>query len=179
MDGMEEHEGSGVRGSVIQSLIALAIILAAFRVADVAPLRVEAPVAAEPAYVLHVRAVDEALARRDTVAAAREWQTAYAAALATPGWEGLVAAGDAARRARHLNGSSGPADAKARTAYLIAFFRARHQASVAGMARAADAFAALGDHEVAERLGRETASYVASEQVKNADRTVASRPAVR
>jgi hypothetical protein len=47
------------------------------------------------------------------------------------------------------------------------------------MARAADAFAALGDREVAERLGRETASYAASEKGKNANRTVASRPAVR
>jgi hypothetical protein len=179
MDGMEEHEGSGVRGSVIQTLIALAIILLAFRVADVAPLRAAAPVAKEPAYVHHVKAVDQALARRDAAAAGRAWQDGYAAALAAPGWEGLLAAGDAARRIGQLKGARGSSDAKARTAYLIAFFRARHQAAVTGMARVAEGFAALGDHEVAERIGRETAWYARSETVNGTDRTVASRPAVR
>ncbi|MGH7265845.1 MAG: hypothetical protein ACREMB_13505, partial [Candidatus Rokuibacteriota bacterium] len=123
MDGMEGHEdSSGIRGSVVQTLIALAIILVAFRVADVAPLRIEGPAVAEPAYVVHVRAVDQALARRDAAAAARAWQDAYAAALASRGWEGLLAAGDAARRVGQLNGSRVPAAAKARTAYLAGFF---------------------------------------------------------
>jgi hypothetical protein len=45
-------------------------------------------------------------------------------------------------------------DARARQAYLVALFRARHERSVEGVLRVADAFGALGDVEVVKRCQR-------------------------
>lgn len=74
----------------------------------------------------------------------RAWQERYAAALASRRWEPMLEAGDAA-----LGLGDGDARARARQAYLVAFTRARHEGSVDGVRRVAQAFAGLGDHEVA------------------------------
>ena len=169
---------STMRGPVLQTLIALAVILLAFRVADVAPLRAEPRVIPEAAYTAPLRLVDEALARQDGTAASRAWQDAYAASVGSTSWEGLVAAGDAARRIGEAIGSRGPAEAKARTAYLAAFFRARQQGAVVGMLSAADGFAALGDSEVSERCRSEAVELGARETARTAPE-IASRSAAR
>jgi len=88
-----------------------------------------------------VQAVDQALARKDVAAAERAWHEAYLDALASRRWEGMIAVGDAALRMG--------ARPKARQSYLLALERARAAGSAEGAQRVSQAFAALGDHEVA------------------------------
>jgi len=149
---MDMQATSGTRGSTIQCLIALGLIVLAFRIGDVSPSLAAGtlPGTAEVApWAADLAALDASLARQDVSAAAQRWQAGHAAALASRRWEGLVAMGDAARR---LGAASGArqvvGDARARTLYLGALFRARQQGAVAGVLRAAEAFADLGDREV-------------------------------
>jgi hypothetical protein len=100
-------------------------------------------------------ALDAAIARRDATGAAIEWRAAHALALRARRWETLLAVGDAALRVDALvrDGATKPTgfQAEARQAYLRALFQARAERSQEGMQRAADAFAALGDAEMATR----------------------------
>ncbi len=91
-------------------------------------------------------ATDAALEAR---AALRAWHDAYAAALASRGWEPMLEVGDAALGLGDAAGTPEAARARARRAYLHAFTRARRAGSVDGVLRAAQAFADLGDREVA------------------------------
>ena len=83
------------------------------------------------------------------------WRDAYGEALGSRRWEAMAAVGDAALRvdalaglpARHPTGFR----AEARQAYLKALFRARDAGSVEGVERIADAFASLGDIQMAAR----------------------------
>ena len=148
---MDMQETSETRGSIIQCLIALGLIVLAFRIGDVSPVLAAGtvPGAAEVApWADDLAALDASLARQDLGAAARRWQAGYAAALASGRWEGLVAMGDAARRLGAASGARQVGDARARTLYLGGLFRARQQGAVAGVLRAAEAFADLGDREV-------------------------------
>lgn len=119
-----------------------------------------------------VQRVDDALAKGDLTAAERAWQDAYTAALGSRRWEGMLEAGDAARRIGEASGSGKAADARARQAYLTALWRARRAGSLDGVLRAAEAFSALGDREVvaqclriAERLAAERRDAQARDQV--------------
>ena len=132
------------------------------------------PLGSDPAapWIVHVRQVDEALAKRDLRAAERAWQDAYTAALGSRRWEGMLEAGDAARRIGQATNAQKAGDARARQAYLTALFRARTAASLDGVLRAAEAFSALGDREVvaqciriAERLAAERRDAQARDQV--------------
>jgi hypothetical protein len=109
---------------------------------------------ARTAWQPHLAKVDAALARGDVAGAAMLWREAYAAALASRHWEGLVEVGDTYRRLGELGGFRPAATAKARQAYLAAFFRARQEGSLAGVLRVAEAFAELGDREVVARCIR-------------------------
>jgi hypothetical protein len=92
-----------------------------------------------------IRTADDALGRKEYSAALRLWHEAYRAALAAPGWEGLMAAGDAYLRIGEATGLRRSADLKTREIYLAALTRARQQGSVDGVLRAAEGLAALGD----------------------------------
>jgi len=107
--------------------------------------------AGSPAWIRHVRAVDEALAARDVAAASHALQQAHVAALSSRHWEGLVAVGDAALRLGAATRDHGPARSQARQAYLTALFRARAARSLDGALRVTEAFAALGDANAAEQ----------------------------
>lgn len=72
---------------------------------------------------------------------------AFRVAAAGDRWDALLEVGDAARRAGELAGSRGTADAKAREIYRMALARARHQESLDGVLRVAEAFVAIGDRE--------------------------------
>ena len=103
--------------------------------------------------------VDAALARKEYSAALRAANDAYALALSTTRWEGMVRAGDLYRRIGEATGLREAFETKAREAYQKAFFRARQQASVEGVLQATEGYAALGDAQmvglglrVAERL---------------------------
>lgn len=94
--------------------------------------------------------VDEALGKNEVALAVLRWPEAYAAALRSRHWEGLVAVGNAYRRLGDLGGFREAAEAKARKIYLAALFRARQEASLDGVLRVAEAFAELGDIEAVE-----------------------------
>src|SRR5262245_38910137 len=106
-----------------------------------------------------IHQVDTALARKEYSAALRAANDAYTLALGTTRWDGMVAAGDLYRRIGEATGLRRSFETKAREAYQKAFFRARQQASVEGILRATEGYAALGDAQmvglglrVAERL---------------------------
>ena len=99
----------------------------------------------------HLDGVDDALSRSDLRGAEAQWGKAYAAALKSHHWEGMVAVGDTYRRLGALGGFQETAAAKARKVYLAALFRARSEASVAGVLEAARGFAELGDETVVQQ----------------------------
>jgi hypothetical protein len=106
-----------------------------------------------------IQQVDAALARKEYSAALRAANDAYTLALGTTRWDGMVSAGDLYRRIGEATGLRRSFESKAREAYQKAFFRARQQASVEGILRATEGYAALGDAQmvglglrVAERL---------------------------
>ena len=106
-----------------------------------------------------IRRVDTALARKEYSLALRTANEAYALALGTTRWDGMVFAGDLYRRIGEATGLRRSFESKAREAYQKAFFRARQQASVEGVLRTMEGYAALGDTQmvglglrVAERL---------------------------
>jgi len=98
--------------------------------------------------------VEEALARGDLATAEQQWREAYAAALKSQHWLGMVATGDTYRVLGAQAGFRAASVAKARQAYLTALFRARSEGSVEGVLRTAERFAELGDRGVVERCIR-------------------------
>jgi hypothetical protein len=106
-----------------------------------------------------IRQVDTALGRKEFSVALRAANDAYTLALGSTRWDGMVSTGDAYRRIGDATGLRRSFEAKAREAYQKAFFRARQQASVEGVLRSMEGYAALGDEQmvgvglrVAERL---------------------------
>ena len=109
---------------------------------------------AQIAWKARLQRVDDALARNDLAGAEMLWREAYAAALKSRHWEGMVAVGDVYRRLGERAGFHKTSDAKARETYLTALFRARSQGSLEGVLRAAQGFADLGDHGIVEQCIR-------------------------
>ena len=100
----------------------------------------------------HVQVMDDALGRGDVRAAIRARNAAYVTALESSRWEGLVAVGDASLRLVQLRGEGPAMLSEVRRAYLGALFCARDQRSVEGVLRVAEAFASLGDRDVADQV---------------------------
>ncbi len=101
-------------------------------------------------WALHLRQAEEALAQRNLGAARYAWQEAYGVALRSRRWEGLIEVGGAWLRIAEAAGSGKAAVPTARRLYATAFFLARGERSPEGVLVTADAFARLGDYEVAE-----------------------------
>jgi len=118
----------------------------------------------------HLTKVDEAVGKSDVPVAVLRWRDAYAAALRSRHWEGLVAVGDVYRRLGDLGGFKEAAEVKARTIYLAALFRARQEASLDGVLRAAEAFAELGDAPVVEQCLKLARPLAAETRDARADR---------
>ncbi len=95
--------------------------------------------------------LDRALGANDVGQAMRAWRDAYGAALGSRRWESMFAVGQAALRIGGAAGTLKGHDERARQCYLMALFRARQQKSVDGVLLVAEAFADLGDVEVASR----------------------------
>ena len=102
----------------------------------------------------HVKAVDEALASKDLGAAVKAWHDASSAALGSRRWKGMADVADAYLRIGEAAGFRKPWEPRAREIYLSALFRARHERSLEGILRVADAFAGLGDRDVVEQALR-------------------------
>ena len=109
----------------------------------------------------HIRAMDRALEQQNATAAVRTWRNAYAAALATPGWRGLVEVAAAALRIAAIPGFAKASEARAHETYWLALFRARQQGSLSGVLDAAEAFGALGDGTMVEQCIRIAAGLAA------------------
>jgi len=131
----------------------------------------------------HLERVDTALGRGDVRGALLAWREAYAAALASRHWEGLIDAADAYLRVGDAGAFRNDAHTKARTIYRAALFRARQSASLAGLLRTAEALADLGDGEGVEqalRLARALAALArdarGEEQVRRFAERWAARP---
>ena len=92
-----------------------------------------------------LRRVDDALTRREFGVALKAANEGYAAALASPRWDGMIAVGAAYRRIGGATGLHQSFDAKAREVYLKALTRARQQGSVDGVLEAGEGFVAIGD----------------------------------
>lgn len=109
--------------------------------------------AEERSFDARLAAVDRAITRRDVSRAVYEWRDAYGLALGSRRWDAMAAVGDRAVRVDAIAspGHPGQYRAEARQAYLRALFDARAAGSAEGMRRVADAFAALGDADMAER----------------------------
>lgn len=102
----------------------------------------------------YLHAMDQALADTNATAAVRAWRNAYAAALGTPGWRGLVEVAAASLRIGAIPGFGKASEARARETYWTALFRARQQGSLNGVLDAAEAFGALGDRAMVEQCIR-------------------------
>jgi hypothetical protein len=151
---MDMPTTSGSSWSTIPCVVALVVIVVAFRLADVGPTAAASALrvpAVEAPWESSLRSLDAALQRGDAGAANRTWHEGYSAVLASGRWDGFVAMGDAVRRIADAAGSRSLGEARSRSLYLAALFRARQQGTVDGVLRAAEAFAGLGDREVVEQ----------------------------
>lgn len=119
----------------------------------------------------YIRTMDQALAEGNATAAVRAWRNAYAAALGTPGWRGLVEVASASLRIGAIPGFGRASEARARETYWTALFRARAQGSLNGVLEAAEAFGTLGDRTMVEQCIRVAESLAAL----NGDATEADR----
>ena len=105
----------------------------------------------EGPWTTHIEVLNRAVEAGDTAIAARAWRDAYAAALADPGWAGLVQVAAASVRMGVLPEMRKACDSRARETYWTALFRARKQGSLNGVLQAAEAFGALGDRTMVEQ----------------------------
>lgn len=119
-----------------------------------------------------IQRMDKALAERDFSTAQLAWHAAYAAALRSRSSESMLEVGDAYLRIGEVTGARQAAEPRAREIYLAAFFRARAEGSLDGVLRAAEAFAGLGDHEVAQQGVRIAQRLVAQARDPLADERV-------
>lgn len=103
-----------------------------------------------PPWVVHLRAVDHALARKNVRAAKQAWEDAHLAAVGSWRWDGLIEVGDACLRIGDLEDARPAAEPTARKAYFAALFRACQKESFVGILRTAEAFLELGDEPVVE-----------------------------
>ena len=95
--------------------------------------------------------VQVALAWGDGRAATAAWENAGRAAMGARTPEGLLEVGRAALRIGAVTGDRPTAVARARKVFLAALFQARERRDATGVAHAGEAFAAIGDREVADR----------------------------
>ena len=103
----------------------------------------------EPSWRAALESLDSALAAGNVDAALPLWQAAYRSARASRDWRPLLLVGEASLRIGIGTGKRGASESAARTCYLIALFRARTQESLEGILEITEAFAALGDRDVA------------------------------
>ena len=99
----------------------------------------------------HLEVVEKELEHGHVDLAVRVWHDAYGAALASRGWDGMIAVGDAFMAIGRASGAPAGARMNAREAYLTALIRARRDRSVDGALRSAEAFRALDDRVLAEQ----------------------------
>jgi len=119
----------------------------------------------------YIRVMDEALARGDVNAARMAREAAYSAALGSRRWDAMAAVGDASVRFMEFPAGGHAMRTEVRRIYRSALFRARHQGSAEGVLRVSEAFADLGDRDVArEGLTMAEEMLAASYRAHDAER---------
>jgi len=161
-------------------LLALGALLLVLLIAGIAAMEMvaaEVSGAVDPqVWTAPLERAETALSRGDMPAARAAWREAYAAAVRSRQWDGMIAVGDAARRLGDRGGSSRESLARSRQAYLTALFRARREHSLEGALRAAVAFGELGDREVLAQALHFAEQYAGSDPLEHARvRAVADR----
>ena len=116
-----------------------------------------------PMWWPHLDAVVEKLAEHDVPGALAAWRDAHAAALAGPGWEGMLEVGHAYLRIGDAAEFRRAFVPRAREHFLGALLRARQVGSIDGVLSAAEAFASLGDLGVVRQAVGIAASLVRRE----------------
>jgi hypothetical protein len=161
----------------ILALGALLLVLLVAGLSVMERLAADTPNAvASNAWTRPLEQADAALERGDIAAATAAWREAYAAAIRSAGWEGMLAVGDAARRQSLSASTRGDSLARARQSYLTALFRARHERSLDGVLQAAIAFGELGDRDVLAQALRIAEQQAGRDPLARARvRTVADR----
>ena len=118
----------------------------------------------------HIQKVEDALAMKNVSAARQAWVGLYAVALRSQRWEGILEAGDLYLRIGEIAGARKDYEGEARRIYRIALVRARQQGSLEGVLSATEAFARLGDHEVADyclRIAEGMAAQMRDQEISN------------
>lgn len=134
------------------------------------------PMEAGSPWMVYIRKVDEALARKDISSAEMAWQHANGEALRSRAWDGMVEVGDAALRIGDAAGLPKMGKPRARQAYLAALFWARDRGSLDGVFRVAESFAKLGDEEVVRQCLRVAEGLAATgRELQARDRLLAFR----
>ncbi|HSF06641.1 MAG TPA: hypothetical protein VLG10_12695 [Methylomirabilota bacterium] len=135
---MKNALGLTSRGPLLFVALAIAVLLIALAIVEA----IGGQARPEPApWAEYLKSMEDALAAGDARAADWLLRQAHWVALGSRRWEGMLEVGDAAVRAGNVTA--------ARTAYLTAAYRARRLRSFEGILAAVEAFAALGDREVA------------------------------
>ena len=178
----------GISGRVIWRFLTAAIVAGAAVIVWVLPQvhrvidpSAELPVSAgqtssATSTAERIRVIDEAVQRGDLVTARAAWHDAYRSLRRTRDWQGMAALGDIALGVAGASAARQPWEADARQAYLGTLFRARAEGSLDGVLRATDAFATLGDRDVAEeglRIAEAVASRTGTSEAR--DRVLARR----
>jgi hypothetical protein len=104
-----------------------------------------------PGWQAHLHVVQQELERGRIDAAVRMWHDAYAAALESRTWEGMIDVGDAFMAIGRAAGTPSGARRNARDAYMVALIRARREGSIDGVLRSTEAFAQIDERVVVEQ----------------------------
>jgi hypothetical protein len=123
----------------------------------------------------YIRVMDEALTRGDFYAADAARQNAYLAALRSQRWDAMAAVGDASVRvAEEFPRVRDTLRPEVRRIYGLALSRALQQGSLEGVLRVSEAFADLGDRDMArEGLTVATGMLAANQRAYEAERVKA------
>src|SRR5947208_9573101 len=87
----------------------------------------------EKSWAAHLRAAEQALARRSLRASVRAWDAAHLAATGSPHWERVIEVGDAYLRTRRESGPADGMQATARRHHFAALCRAAQKAPMDGI----------------------------------------------
>lgn len=130
----------------IAAYLAICLIVGGSVLATSEPRR-----AREAGWQQQLERADSALAGGDAREARRHWEGAYRNAVHARAPEGLLKVGRAYLRIGETLHDRESAVPEARRIFLLALFQARERGDADAVARSGEAFAALGDRDVADR----------------------------
>jgi hypothetical protein len=135
-----------------------------------------------PVWFARISVVEQAIAARDGVRAARAWTDVWAVAQASRRWDALLAAGGVSLRIGELTGATLSGRFNARQAYRAALFRAYSQRSIEGVLCTAEAGTLMGDREISEmalnmarKLATTSGNYEVRDRVERDAKRITAR----